>query len=62
LKEEESELQPEGSNGEEVISESSDHIDFFDYFYVVVGVIGFLYTLHSILTWEMCIAIGHNTC
>ena len=62
LKEEESELQPEGSNGEEVISESSDHIDFFDYFYVVVGVIGFLYTLHSILTWEMCITIGHNTC
>jgi len=62
LKEEESELQPEGSNGEEAISESSDHIDFFDYFYVVMGVIGVLYTLHSILTWEMCIAIGPNTC
>ena len=62
LKEEESELQPEGSNGENAISESSDHIDFFDYFYVVMGVIGALYTLHWLLTWEMCIAIGPNTC
>ncbi len=62
LKEEESELQSEGSNGEEAISESSDHIDFFDYFYVVMGVIGVLYTLHWLLTWEMCIAIGPNTC
>ena len=62
LKEGESGLQPEGSNGEEAISESSDHIDFFDYFYVVMGVIGVLYTLHWLLTWEMCIAIGPNTC
>ena len=53
LKEEESELQPEGGNGEGATSESSEHIDFFDYFYVVMSVIGVLYTLHWLLTWEI---------
>ena len=58
LKEEESELQPEGSNGEEAISEPSNHIDFFDYFSVVISIIGGLYILNQILSGEWCFATG----
>ena len=64
LKEEESELQPEGSNGEEAISESSDHVDFFDNFYVVMGVIGTVYLIWFFSTgqWVPCISIGQDPC
>tara|TARA_B100000212_G_scaffold301637_1_gene247522 strand:- start:1041 stop:1295 length:255 start_codon:yes stop_codon:yes gene_type:complete len=58
LKGEESELQPEISDGKETIPDSSQHVDFFDYFSVVISIIGGLYILNQILSGEWCFATG----
>ena len=49
----ESELQPEISDGKETIPDSSQYVDFFDYFYVVMSIIGGLYILNQILRVEV---------
>ena len=62
LEEEESEIQPEESNEKKMFPDSSENKEFLDYFFIFLGLMATLYILHHILTWEMCIAIGHNTC
>ena len=62
LEEKESEIQPEESNEKKMFPDSSENKEFLDYFFIFLGLMATLYILHDILTWEMCIAIGHNTC